>query len=83
VWGLGCIGTGLGGALFQSLSGLTLTSVSASLSYQSAYNYLFVGYGIIALIGLFIVLFFMGPLHKDESLQAYADAKIEDGVSLN
>ncbi|MEO6330481.1 MAG: MFS transporter, partial [Ginsengibacter sp.] len=50
VWGLACVGAGLGGAVFQSLSGLIIAKFSVSINYQTAYNYLFVGYGIIALI---------------------------------
>lgn len=73
VWGLACVGAGLGGAVFQSLSGLTVAKISASVNYQTAYNYLFVGYGIIALIGVLIVLFVIGPLHKNEELHAYAE----------
>ena len=60
VWGLACIGTGLGGAIFQSLSGITLKSVSASHNYYTAYNVLFMGFGIIAVIGLLIMLFWDG-----------------------
>jgi ACS family hexuronate transporter-like MFS transporter len=75
VWGLACVGAGLGGAVFQSLSGFTVAKISVSVNYQTAYNYLFVGYGIIALIGVFIVLFVMGPLHKNEELHAYAEAE--------
>ena len=75
VWGLACVGAGLGGAVFQSLSGFTVAKISASVNYRTAYNYLFVGYGIIALIGVFIVLFVMGPLHKNEELHAYAEAE--------
>lgn len=72
-WGLACVGTGLGGAIFQSLSGVTLKSVSASQNYEIAYNYLFIGFGTIAIIGLLIMLFLMGPLEKDKELQKYAE----------
>jgi len=74
-WGLACIGNGLGGAVFQSLSGVTLKSVSAVHGYTSAYNILFIGFGISALIGVGILLFGMGPLIKDEALQRYADGE--------
>jgi len=70
-WGLACIGNGLGGAIFQSLSGVTLKSVSATHGYTSAYNILFIGFGISALIGVSILLFGMGPLVKDEALEKY------------
>jgi ACS family hexuronate transporter-like MFS transporter len=73
-WGLACVGTGLGGAIFQSISGVTLKSVSASHNYTTAYNYLFIGYGSIAVIGLFIMLFLMGPLKKHEGLHKYAES---------
>ncbi|HEY4060418.1 MAG TPA: MFS transporter [Puia sp.] len=74
-WGLACIGNGLGGAIFQSLSGVTLKSVSAVHGYTSAYNILFVGFGISALIGVGILLFGMGPLVKDQALQQYVDGR--------
>src|SRR5258707_380549 len=74
-WGLACIGNGLGGAVFQSISGVTLKSVSAVHGYTSAYNILFIGFGISALIGVSILLFGMGPLVKDEALQRYADGE--------
>lgn len=74
-WGLACIGNGLGGAVFQSLSGVTLKSVSAVHGYGAAYNILFIGFGISALIGVTILLFGMGPLVKDEALQRYADGE--------
>jgi MFS transporter, ACS family, hexuronate transporter len=71
VWGLACVGAGLGGFAFQSLSGIVIDSVHKEIGYTAAYNYLFIGYGIVALIGASIVLFVMPPLHKDESLHAY------------
>jgi MFS transporter, ACS family, hexuronate transporter len=73
VWGLACVGAGLGGALFQSLSGLTVKKISATAGYTTAYNYLFIGYGILALIGVFIILFLMGPLHKNQELHDYVE----------
>jgi ACS family hexuronate transporter-like MFS transporter len=71
-WGLACIGNGLGGAIFQSASGVTLKSLSATHGYAMAYNVLFVGFGISALIGTAIFLFAMGPIAKDEALHRYA-----------
>ncbi|MFI5129632.1 MAG: MFS transporter [Chitinophagales bacterium] len=71
-WGLACIGNGIGGAIFQFLSGVTLKHVSASYSYTIAYNVLFVGFGVLAMIGLFILLFLLGPFVKDKALQEYA-----------
>jgi ACS family hexuronate transporter-like MFS transporter len=73
-WGLACIGNGLGGAIFQSASGVTLKSLSATHGYAMAYNVLFVGFGISALIGTAIFLFAMGPIAKDETLHRYVSA---------
>jgi ACS family hexuronate transporter-like MFS transporter len=73
VWGLACVGAGLGGAVFQSLSGFVVAKLSASANYTTAYNYLFVGYGVIALIGVFVILFLLGPLHPNKELHAYAE----------
>jgi len=79
VWGMACVGAGLGGALFQSLSGRAVKTLSQSFDYTTAYNYLFVGYGIVAMIGVFVVLFVMGPLHKNEELHAFVEgAKDKD-----
>lgn len=73
VWGLACVGTGLGGAVFQSISGITLKSLSASHSYTVAYDALFIGFGTLAIIGLLIMLLFMGPLVKNEALHKYVE----------
>ncbi len=70
-WGLACIGNGLGGAIFQSASGVTLKSVSALHGYTTAYNILFIGFGISALIGVAIFLFGMGPIVRNEELHRY------------
>jgi ACS family hexuronate transporter-like MFS transporter len=75
VWGIGCVGTGLGGALFQALSGVTLTSFGANANHGAGYNYLFFMYGAIAIIGMLVVVFFMGPIKKDEALYAYAESE--------
>ena len=77
VWGLACVGTGLGGALFQSLSGITLTTYSGSLGYVTAYNMLFVGFGGMALIGLAIMMLFLGPLQKNEELHRYVETGLD------
>ena len=74
VWGLACVGTGLGGALFQSLSGITLTTYSGSLGYRASYDILFIGFGSMALLGLAIMLLFIGPLVKNEELHRYVEA---------
>ncbi len=60
VWGIASVGAGLGGAFFQALSGKTVKSLSESMCYTTAYDYLFVGYGLIAIVGVLIVLFVMG-----------------------
>jgi len=67
------VGAGLGGAIFQSLSGLAVKNISATSGYSAAYNLVFLGYGLLALIGLIIVLFVMGPLVKDEKLQRISE----------
>ena len=72
VWGMACVGTGLGGAVFQSVSGIVLKNYSTDMGYDYAYSILFMGFGIIALIGLAIMLFFMGPLVRNEALHKYA-----------
>ena len=79
-WGLACIGNGLGGAIFQSLSGVTLKSVSVSHGYTMAYNILFIGFGISALIGTCILLFGMGPLVRNEALHKYAEETGTEGM---
>jgi ACS family hexuronate transporter-like MFS transporter len=73
VYGLASVGAGLGGAIFQSLSGVAVKNLSTKYNYSIAYNTVFVGYGVLALIGLSMVLFVMGPLNKDIALQEYVD----------
>lgn len=73
VWGIASVGAGFGGMLFQSLSGITVKNLSEEFNYSVAYNTVFVGYGILALIGLSIVLFLMGPLVKDQALKVYVE----------
>jgi ACS family hexuronate transporter-like MFS transporter len=73
VWGLASIGSGIGGAIFQSISGITVKKLSISYNYATAYNLVFVGYGIIALIGVIIILFFTGPLVRDKNLEEYVN----------
>jgi ACS family hexuronate transporter-like MFS transporter len=72
VWGVASVGSGLGGFIFQGLSGEAVKTLSASSGYATAYNFVFLGYGVLAFIGLAIVLFVMGPLVKDEKLQKIA-----------
>ena len=59
-----------------------MKNLSAAFDYATAYNAVFVGYGIMALIGLSIVLFLMGPLVKDKALQDYVDAGERDPASI-
>lgn len=74
-WGLACIGNGIGGAIFQALSGLTLKTFSGSIGYVAAYNILFLGFGILVVIGMMILLFFSGPFEKNKSLYDYAEGE--------
>jgi ACS family hexuronate transporter-like MFS transporter len=73
VWGLASVGSGLGGAIFQSISGVTVKNFSDAYGYASAYNTVFIGYGILALLGLCVVLFVVGPLVRDEELHTYVN----------
>ena len=77
-WGLACIGNGVGTTIFQSLSGVVLTTVAAGRGFSVAYNYLFVGFGLLAFIGVLIVLFRMGPFTPDEALHRYV---MEEGTA--
>jgi ACS family hexuronate transporter-like MFS transporter len=74
VWGLASVGSGLGGAIFQSLSGLTIKKLAAKYSYSLAYNVVFVGYGLLALAGVSILIFAAGPFVRSRELQEYAEA---------
>lgn len=75
-WSLACIGNGIGGAIFQSLSGITLKYVTASYNYTIAYNVLFMGFGILSFIGLLVLLFLLGPFIKNKELHDYAEADV-------
>lgn len=72
-WGLACIGNGIGGAVFQSLSGVVVKKVSAVSGYAIAYNVLFLGFGVSVFIGMIILLFFAGPFARNEILHEYAE----------
>jgi ACS family hexuronate transporter-like MFS transporter len=72
-WGLACIGNGIGGAIFQSLSGVTLKSFSAVSGYAGAYNILFLGFGLLVVIGIVILLFLSGSFEKNKDLHDYAE----------
>ncbi|HRP54556.1 hypothetical protein, partial [Agriterribacter sp.] len=72
VWGVASVGAGLGGAVFQSLSGITIEHFSRTNGYTFAYNSVFIGYGIMALIAVFVIIFLMGPLQQNKELQQIA-----------
>jgi len=76
VWGVASVGSGLGGAIFQSLSGVTVKNLSAKFNYSTAYNVVFVGYGLLALTGISILLFMTGPLVRNKELQEYVEQEI-------
>jgi MFS transporter, ACS family, hexuronate transporter len=62
VWGLASMGAGAGGMLFSWLSGRLID--------QYGYSPVFIGYGIMPLIGLSIILFFLGRLEPDPAYQS-------------
>ncbi|HTM92135.1 MAG TPA: hypothetical protein VL095_06950, partial [Flavisolibacter sp.] len=68
---LASVGAGLGGAVFQSVSGVTVKNISEAYNYSVAYNSVFIGYGVMALLALGVVLFLMGPLVKDKKLETF------------
>jgi ACS family hexuronate transporter-like MFS transporter len=74
-WGLACIGNGIGGAIFQALSGLTLKGFSKSLGYVGAYNILFLGFGVLVVIGMIILLLLSGSFEKNKELENYANGE--------
>jgi ACS family hexuronate transporter-like MFS transporter len=69
VWGVASVGSGLGGFVFQGLSGLAVKKIAAASGYTVAYHTVFLGYGMMAFIGLAIVLMVMGPLERDKKLE--------------
>jgi MFS transporter, ACS family, hexuronate transporter len=77
VWGIASVGAGLGGAVFQALSGISIEKLATVYNYTIAYHTVFIGYGVLALIALCIVLFLLGPLEKNQSLQKYVEEKKE------
>lgn len=83
VWGVASVGAGLGGVIFQSLSGITVKNLSETYNYSIAYTTVFVGYGILAFVGVSIVLFLIGPLVKDESLQQFVEQEEIETQSLH
>lgn len=77
VWGIASVGSGLGGAIFQSLSGVAVKNLSLKFNYAVAYNVVFFGYGLIALIGVAILLFMTGPLVRNKKLHEYAENQMK------
>ena len=76
VYGLASVGSGLGGAIFQSLSGVTVKNLAAKFNYTTAYNAVFIGYGLLALTGILILIFMTGPLVRDKKLQQYVESSL-------
>ena len=74
-WGLACIGNGIGGAIFNAISGVTLKSVAAKSGYAFGYNILFLGYGLLVVIGMIILLFLTGSYEKNKQLEEYAEGE--------
>ena len=83
VWGIASIGSGLGGAVFQSISGYSVKHLSLYFNYSVAYNAVFIGYGVMALIGVGIILFFTGPLVRDQKLESYAKIVNSEQLTVN
>jgi MFS transporter, ACS family, hexuronate transporter len=61
VWGLASMGSGFGGMLFMALSGWLIG--------HFGYTPVFIGYGILPLLALVCILFFIGPLRADARFQ--------------
>jgi MFS transporter, ACS family, hexuronate transporter len=76
VYGIASVGAGLGGAFFQSVSGIAVKNLSSSFNYTVAYHSVFIGYGLMALIGLYIILFRIGPLVPDKELHDYINKEV-------
>lgn len=68
IWGLASVGSGMGGALFQFLSGIFVNQLSKTYNYSIAYNSVFIGYGFLALTSVLIMVFVIGKFEKDEKL---------------
>src|SRR5262249_6248707 len=61
IWGLASMGSGIGGMLFQWLSGRMVD--------RFGYYPVFIAYGIMPLIAVAIILFLIGPLLPNPSFQ--------------
>jgi ACS family hexuronate transporter-like MFS transporter len=57
IWGLASMGSGFGGMLFSWLTGWVID--------RHGYTPVFVGYGLMPLVAMTIVVFFLGPLRPD------------------
>ena len=62
IWGLASMGSGFGGMLFMGLSG--------RLIGRFGYTPVFIGYGILPLLALVCIVFFIGPLRADARFQS-------------
>jgi ACS family hexuronate transporter-like MFS transporter len=80
VWGIASVGAGLGGMFFQSASGIAIKNFSAVHGYAAAYNGVFIGYGVLGLIGLVIILFGIGPLVKNNYLYKLAEEEAPGAI---
>ncbi|WP_018627098.1 MFS transporter [Niabella aurantiaca] len=68
VWGIASVGAGIGGAIFQALSGSAIEALSRSYNYHFAYHSIFLVYGLMALIAVLIIIFGIGTIEKDTTL---------------
>jgi MFS transporter, ACS family, hexuronate transporter len=73
VSGIANVGSGLGGAFFQAITGVAIKGLSARFSYATAYGCVFIGYGIMALLAMYIVLFRLGALVPNKELHDYVE----------
>jgi MFS transporter, ACS family, hexuronate transporter len=62
VWGFASMGSGFGGMLFLAMSGYLIE--------HFGYTPVFIGYGILPLLALVCILFFIGPLRADSRFQS-------------
>ena len=76
VYGMASVGSGLGGAIFQSLSGVAVKNLSTKFNYSIAYNAVFIGYGLLALAGILILLLMTGKLVRNKKLEEYVEKGI-------
>jgi MFS transporter, ACS family, hexuronate transporter len=74
VWGLVSVGSGLGGVIFQSLSGMTIKHFSGNHNYTFAYGVVIFGYGVLAIMAVLIMIFKIGRLEKNDKLHDYVSA---------